>query len=115
MCLEVYANGCDRGAGTHVSVFVCLMGGKYDGELKWPFQGKITIHLINCKYDRFCEMTVHFDRAAMLAGVSDKVKSGRIARDGWGSTRFMSHYDIHPYTETINDCLTFRVVKIVVY
>ena len=45
MCLRVYANGNGDGKGTHVSVFVSLMRGKFDDLLKWPFHGKVTIQL----------------------------------------------------------------------
>ena len=36
MCLAVYANGVGKGAGTHVSVSVLLVRGRYDDQLKWP-------------------------------------------------------------------------------
>ena len=45
MCLNVCANGYGEVKGTHVSVFVCLMKGEFDDDLKWPFSGKITIQL----------------------------------------------------------------------
>ena len=47
MCLNVYANGYGAGKGTHVSVCTCLMRGELDSHLKWPFQGTITIQLVN--------------------------------------------------------------------
>ena len=36
MCLAVYANGVGEGAGTHVSLSLLLLKGKYDNKLKWP-------------------------------------------------------------------------------
>ena len=45
ICLRVDANGCGRGNGTHVSVFVCLMRGEFDDLLEWPFLGEVTIQL----------------------------------------------------------------------
>ena len=47
MCVWVYPNGCDEGLGTHVSMFTCMVRGPYDGVLKWPFQGKVTIQILN--------------------------------------------------------------------
>ena len=38
MCLAVYANGTGEGAGTHVSVSLLLLKGKYDDQLKWPMK-----------------------------------------------------------------------------
>ena len=32
---------------TQVSVYVCLMRGEHDDQLKWPFRGDITVQLLN--------------------------------------------------------------------
>ena len=50
--MEVYANGCGSGKGTHLSVFVCLMQGEFDDKLKWPFRGSITVKLVNLEKDK---------------------------------------------------------------
>ena len=36
MCIEVAANGFEKGEGSHISVFINLMKGDYDDNLKWP-------------------------------------------------------------------------------
>ena len=38
MCLAVYANGVGEGAGTHVSVAMLSLKGKYDDQLEWPLR-----------------------------------------------------------------------------
>ena len=38
MCLAVYVNGTGKGAGTHISVSVLLVGGEFDDRVKWPIQ-----------------------------------------------------------------------------
>ena len=45
--LRVYANGYGSGEGTHLSVYVHLMKGEYDDTLSWPFNGTITVQLLN--------------------------------------------------------------------
>ncbi len=47
MCMRVYLNGDGMGCGTHLSVFFVLMRGEYDNILKWPFEYKVTMTLIN--------------------------------------------------------------------
>ena len=47
MNIEVYAGGCGIAKGTHISVFVCVVEGKYDAELNWPFVGDITVTVLN--------------------------------------------------------------------
>ena len=116
MCLKVFANGCGRGAGTHLSVFVNLMRGENDSTLNWPFQGAVTVQLINRKTESCKEVIVNFDRAAVQEHISDRVTSGEIAIEGWGRQRFMTHHRVESYIEYTldSDCLTFRIVKIVV-
>ena len=50
-CLDVDANGWGDGKGTHISVLVCLMRGKFDDRLKWPFRDDITIQLLSREED----------------------------------------------------------------
>ena len=47
MCIRANANGFGEGAGTHVSVYACLMKGRNDDTLPWPFTGKVTFMLLN--------------------------------------------------------------------
>ena len=47
MCLCVYPNGHGGGKGTHVSVFISLMKGDNDNNLKFPFKGRIVVSLLN--------------------------------------------------------------------
>ena len=62
MCLRVYANGRRRVAGTHVGVAIYLMQGEYDDHLTWPFNGDITIQLVNQRRNKgHIERTEHFN------------------------------------------------------
>lgn len=47
MCLLIYANGNGAGEGTHISYFLCFMPGEYDDHLEWPFQGLISVEVLN--------------------------------------------------------------------
>ncbi|KAJ7317314.1 hypothetical protein JRQ81_003476 [Phrynocephalus forsythii] len=40
VCLKLFLNGDGTGFGTHLSLFLVLMKGEYDFQLKWPFQHK---------------------------------------------------------------------------
>ena len=117
MCLRVHANGQDRGEGTDVSVLVHLMRGEHDDHLKWPFQGDITVQLLNQRREEeHMERTICFDDNA-----GSKYKSrvtGRFrAVNGWGYSKFIAHsalgYNSAKNTEYLrNNCLKFRVTKI---
>ena len=47
MCIRAYLNGDGIGYGTHLSVFFVLMKGEYDPLLKWPFDCKVSLVLID--------------------------------------------------------------------
>ena len=51
MCLGVFPGGNGEGRGTHVSLFVHLMRGDNDSELKWPFRGSVVVELLNQQAD----------------------------------------------------------------
>ena len=118
MCISVNANGQLHGTGTHVSVYLRLMRGEYDSRLVWPFRGDVTIQLVNHNNDQDDWITMNFSDAADVAfGVSDRVTSGERSDRGWGYDKFISHTDVESCTKTsqyiLNDCLTFRVNKLV--
>jgi len=47
MCLCVYLYGNGPGYKTHISIFFVIMRGEYDALLKWPFNYKVSITLVN--------------------------------------------------------------------
>ena len=47
MCIRAYLNGDGSGTKTHLSLFFVLMKGEYDAHLKWPFDRKISMILVN--------------------------------------------------------------------
>ena len=47
MCIRAYLNGDGIGSNTHLSVFFVLMRGEYDPLLKWPFEYKVSLVLVD--------------------------------------------------------------------
>lgn len=45
--LGVYPNGEGRVRGRYESVFIQLLEGEFDGQLRWPFQGEATVKLLD--------------------------------------------------------------------
>ena len=93
MCLRVKANGSNNGKDTHVSVFISLMAGDNDDNLKWPFRGTITVSLLNQLEDR-----QHLTKVPW----SPTKKCERIrgeSKDTWGLPQFTSHENISYHGE----------------
>ena len=110
MCIKVYANGAGDLADTHVSVFVYLIQGEFDDELKWPFRGDITIQLLNqTGVGGHRERTTHFTNEA-----SDKNagrKAGGEKGRSKGFNRFIAHTELRPrYLR--NDQLQFCISEV---
>ena len=47
MCIRVYLNGDGMGHKTHLSLFFVLMRGEFDALLKWPFENKVSLILVD--------------------------------------------------------------------
>ena len=47
MCARIYLNGDEMGKGTHMSIFLVVMRGKYDALLHWPFRQEVTFMLLD--------------------------------------------------------------------
>ena len=47
MCIRAYLNGDGMGYKTHLSLFFVLMKGEYDPLLKWPFDHKVSLILVD--------------------------------------------------------------------
>ena len=104
MALEVDANGCGAGKGTHVSVFVVILKGEYDSGLKWPLLGKLTITLLNQLEDNNHLKTI------MPLDTKDNTRVGSI----WGYSKLIPHSALghNPSKNTQylkNDTLYFRM------
>ncbi len=104
VCIEVNPNGCGRGTGTHVSVYVNLLEGSYDATLSWPFVGTVTITLLNQLSDENHHTTTVEYKT---------IDNGHVGKSV-GYSKFILHAALahNPVKNTqylMNDTLYFRV------
>ena len=103
MKVQVLANGNGGAKGTHVSVYVHILKGKYDAELNWPFAGNVTVQILNQLEDKnHEELILNTKEIYMVVG------------KGWGRPEFISHSELahDPFKNTQylkDDTLYFRV------
>ena len=110
--IVIYANGSTSGKGTHVSCFINLVPGEYDDTLEWPFQGEVTVELLNQLEDNnHYEIVIDFDD-----DTPDKCKNRKENKEsgGWGIPEFIPHTNLGLNSSTntqylMNDTLYFRV------
>ena len=47
ICVRIYLNGDGTGRGTHISLFLVVLPGNFDGILRWPFRPRVTFTLMD--------------------------------------------------------------------
>ena len=103
MCVKVYANGTGSGTSSHLSASLCVLPGLYDKNLKWPFEGKIKLSVLNQSEDD------HHSVASFNVKQCHNLISGRCYCD----ETFMPHVNIFndQYQRLClkNDTLYFQV------
>ena len=114
MCLWVHANGRHEAKDTHLSVFITLMRGDNDDNLKWPFKGTIKVSLLNQ-----LENGQHLTREPWSHSpnppktCSGRVTEGERTKAAWGYRHFISHQDLYKVGKNCqylkDDTLFFRV------
>ncbi|XP_019862374.1 PREDICTED: TNF receptor-associated factor 2-like isoform X2 [Amphimedon queenslandica] len=89
MMLCVYANGYGRGKGTHMSCYTVLVPGEYDDVLGWPFEGEVTVELLNQNEDRnHKKLIIKYDDSTPK---DCKERVTKTMSERWGKDRFIAH------------------------
>ena len=113
VCLEIWGNGHGSGKGTHLSVFLRLMKGENDDQLKWPLSLAIKITLLNQASD-----SNHISEQINFSDVKGKSRSrvvqGVMAKSSRGRNRLLPLVSlVEDPTRQVqflrNDSLYFRV------
>ena len=119
MCISVDAAGHNV---DYVSVYLHMMPGEYDDNLKWPFHGAVTVHLLNQKKN-----VNHYEKQLLqeedYSLDSDnckecfaRVQGGKQHGPGRGYSEFISYERLtynagKSYQYLMNDSLMFQVKK----
>ena len=116
MCIEVALSGSGDGKGTHLSVDCHLMHGPFDDNLLWPFQGAVTLQLLNQLEDaNHRTHTIDFTITTDLRIIARVVSSEKMGT-GTGDPKFIPHSQLGTKSKgniqyVKEDQLKFRVIK----
>ena len=96
---QVWPNGFSTLKGTHVSVFIAVIRGEYDDQLKWPFTGEVTVRLLNLnKEDGLAQDSGHWDRTISFDNQTPLCccckPEGCSGLTSWGYLDFIAHSDL---------------------
>ena len=111
--LKLFPNGrgCGPGAGAHVTVFVYSLKSDHDAELKFPVKFTITVQLLN----------QHRDQDHHTRDIQCEMKTTELIGNYIGGDfTFIPHADLEwnrdKQTQYLkDDCLRFRITKIVIH
>lgn len=88
-CMEVNANGAGFAECTHISLFLHILPGPFDPDLKWPFRGSVAVQLLNARRDGgHHERVIRFTDETPL--INSQPAEGEMAA-GWGEPLFIPH------------------------
>ena len=115
VCVD--ADGYDTYKGTHVSVYVGIMEGENDERLQWPFNGEITIELLNWREDKGHVEKIIDHYNAPIDHRTRVTEGQRALPRGYDFISFADlHYNPNNKTEYLhNDTLCFRVSKVIIH
>ena len=114
LMVRVAANGDGSGKGTHLSLYVYLLKGEYDDQLKWPFNANITVQLLNWSRDNgHEEKTIPHHKGPL--DYRTRV-TGDIAPGGRGYPQFISHCVLESVTNDVQfvteNNICFEIMKV---
>ena len=102
MGLEVYVSRFYDECNTYISVYVHLLRGEFDGYLKWPFHGYVTVAMLNQLEDmNHAIETIRFSDATEYAGNRGFIPHTQLNYQPANNCQYLKY-----------DCLRFRIVKV---
>lgn len=106
--LSVNPNGDGSGRNTHLSAFVIVMRGEYDGLLPWPFHQKVTFSLVDQQEDtdERENVVMHFRANTKLENFARPTAE---ENPGRGYARFVSHERLKTRRYLMDDTLFIQV------
>ena len=110
--IRAYPNGIDVGAGTHLSVFVCLQHGEFDDQLEWPFNGEIVVEAYNRSKNKWSEHDV-LNLSDDCCGVEVACKPKMLHNLEYGIPDYISHKEMKQhYLTVVGSTVSMRVVAV---
>lgn len=106
--VSVNPNGDGSGKNTHLSAFVIVMKGEYDGMLPWPFSQKVSFTLIDQQesLNERENIVMHFKSNTRLENFARPVSE---ENPGRGYARFVSHEKLKSRRFIVDDTLFIQV------
>ena len=103
-----YGNG--SGEGTHLSLYIRLLPGEHDALLKWPFEGEITLTLLDQSRESRSKRNINQSFSPDPSWKSFQRPSKNSGALGFGYPQFVSHRGIESSGYVKENCLFIKAV-----
>ena len=110
MFCGVYPNGQGDAKGTHLSLFVYIMRGEYDDQLKWPFNGVVTIAMFNRRTNEW-DNSKDFKLDDSVPNNDRRRVVDRLSGGGCGYPRWITSKELAE-KYLLEDIIRFKVKKV---
>ena len=112
LCASVCLNGDGKGKGSHISIFVSILKGAYDGLLKWPFDYRVTFFLLDQNDDPNERKHVRFSIKPNPCPENEPfLGRPRLEKNAsFGGAKFVRHEDVETRKYIKDDTIFIKVV-----
>ena len=112
MFAAVHLNGFGQYKGTHMGIYVGILRGEFDDQLRWPFDGSITVQVYNNTTEQWCnEHTIVMnEKECGLENVKRPVDV--LAHGSWGCSCFLSLTELKNDYMIGKNMVRFRITKV---
>ena len=106
----------DSGArATHLCLYVSIIRGEFDDQLKWPFDGEVTVQVYNRTKERWSEETkIQLNEKECGLDVVER-QVGLLSSAGWGCEKFLSYPDLKANFVKDTNVVRFRIMSVKVH
>ena len=111
MRVQIYPNGKGGTKGVYMSLYVAIVCGEFDDQLRWPFNGSITVHTYNRTTEQWSNgHTIVMNKDICVRYVERCVDI--LTRGGWGRSKFLSVSDLNDNYLKATEAVRFRVTNV---
>ena len=112
MRVKIHPNGKGDARGAYVSLYVGIVRGEFDDQLRWPFNGSITVQAYNRTTEQWSnEHTITMNKDVCIKKCVERCVDV-LAQGNWGHPKFLSLSDLNNNYLKDTTPVRFRVTSV---
>jgi TNF receptor-associated factor 4 len=112
MRVKILPNGCNDTKGAYMGLYVSILRGEFDDELRWPFDGSITVQVYSRATERWSnEHTIKMNKEECTKKYVERCVD-ILGQGSWGHPKFLSLSDLKDNYLKGMGAVRFRVTRV---